>query len=137
MDSGLTHPELEPIAGTAERSVEVLSTTVRIHDLRMDRPTVAAYLERISPEKQELAGVLAGSRQAKGSLDVLIFRLDVRVLVDALTAVVTRGIRVRALTASTNKGGAKRLRELEMVLLQGGVTVSRTANDLVRYHGKL
>ena len=59
MDSGLTHPELEPIAGTAERSVEVLSTTVRIHDLSMDRPTVAAYLERISPEKQELAVVHA------------------------------------------------------------------------------
>ena len=59
MDSGLTQPELEPIAGTAERSVEVLSTTVRIHDLRVDRPTVAAYLERISPEKQELAVVHA------------------------------------------------------------------------------
>ena len=44
-------------------------------------------------------------------------------------------MRVRALTY-TNKGGEKRL-QLEMILLDGGVTVSRTANDLVRYHGKM
>src|SRR5439155_9248571 len=50
---------------------------------------------------------------------------------------VARGVRVRALTANTNKGGEKRLRDLEMVLLDGGVTVSRTAHDLVRYHGKM
>ena len=81
--------------------------------------------------------VLAGIKKAKRSLDVLIFRLDMREIVDALTAAVTRGVRVRALTAYTNKGGEKRLRQLEMILLDGGVTVSRTANDLVRYHGKM
>lgn len=84
-----------------------------------------------------IAPVTTAVKQAKKSLDVLIFRLDRREIVDALTAAVARGVRVRALTASTNKGGQKRLRELEMRLLDGGVTVSRTADDLVRYHGKM
>jgi phosphatidylserine/phosphatidylglycerophosphate/cardiolipin synthase-like enzyme len=44
---------------------------------------------------------------------------------------------VRALTAHQNRGGTKSLRKLEMRLLEGGVTVSRTADDLVRYHGKM
>jgi cardiolipin synthase len=50
---------------------------------------------------------------------------------------VTRGVSVRALIAHTNRGGEKGLRKLEMDLLEGGVTVSRTADDLVRYHGKM
>src|SRR5712692_1546907 len=84
-----------------------------------------------------IAPIITAIKQARRSIDMLIFRLDRREIVDALTAAVTRGVRVRALTAYTNKGGEKRLRELEMVLLDGGVTVSRTANDLVRYHGKM
>ena len=48
-----------------------------------------------------------------------------------------RGVNVRALTAHTNRGGEKSLRKLELQLLEGGVTVSRTADDLVRYHGKM
>ena len=43
----------------------------------------------------------------------------------------------RALIAHTNSGGEKRLRQLEMRMLQAGVTVTRTADDLARYHGKL
>jgi phosphatidylserine/phosphatidylglycerophosphate/cardiolipin synthase-like enzyme len=50
---------------------------------------------------------------------------------------VTRGVIVRALIAHTNRGGEKSLRKLELDLLEGGVTVSRTADDLVRYHGKM
>jgi phosphatidylserine/phosphatidylglycerophosphate/cardiolipin synthase-like enzyme len=41
------------------------------------------------------------------------------------------------LTAHTNRGGTKSLRKLELSLLEAGVTVSRTADDLVRYHGKM
>jgi cardiolipin synthase len=84
-----------------------------------------------------LAPTLRGIKKAKRSLDVLIFRLDRKDLIDALTSAVTRGVDVRVLTANTNKGGEKRLRELELRLLDGGVTVSRTADDLVRYHGKM
>ena len=45
--------------------------------------------------------------------------------------------RVRALIAHTNSGGEKTLRKLELRLLEQGVSVSRTADDLVRYHAKM
>ncbi|MGE3955603.1 MAG: phospholipase D-like domain-containing protein [Vicinamibacterales bacterium] len=81
--------------------------------------------------------VLTAIRQAKKSIDILIFRLDRRDLARALEAAVARGVVVRALTAHTNRGGDKHLRRLELHLLEQGVTVSRTADDLVRYHGKM
>ena len=48
-----------------------------------------------------------------------------------------RGVFVHALIADTNRSGEKNLRKLEMRLLAKGMTVSRTSNDLVRYHGKM
>src|SRR5262249_41038882 len=44
---------------------------------------------------------------------------------------------VRGLIAPTNGGGEKSLRKLELRLLEAGVTVARTADDLPRYHGKM
>jgi len=76
-------------------------------------------------------------KQAKRSINILIFRLDRSEIAHALEAAVARGVRVRALTAHANRGGTKSLRKLEMQLLAAGITVSRTADDLVRYHGKL
>jgi phosphatidylserine/phosphatidylglycerophosphate/cardiolipin synthase-like enzyme len=76
-------------------------------------------------------------KQAERSVDIVIFRLDREELETALEAAVARGVQVRALIAHTNRGGEKSLRKLELKLLQAGVTVSRTADDLLRYHGKL
>ncbi|MGH9139690.1 MAG: phospholipase D-like domain-containing protein [Vicinamibacterales bacterium] len=84
-----------------------------------------------------IAPIVTAIRQARKSIDVLIFRLDRFEIAHALAAAVARGVRVRALTAHTNRGGTKGLRKLEMSLLEAGVTVSRTADDLVRYHGKM
>ncbi len=84
-----------------------------------------------------IAPILTAIKQAKKCIDILIFRLDRSDLARALEAAVARGVVVRALTAHTNRGGDKHLRRLELELLQGGVTVSRTADDLVRYHGKM
>ena len=84
-----------------------------------------------------IAPIVTAIRQAKKSIDILIFRLDRFEIAHALAAAVSRGVRVRALTAHTNRGGTKSLRKLEMALLEAGVTVSRTADDLVRYHGKM
>src|SRR5688500_15636842 len=84
-----------------------------------------------------IASVIAAIRQAKKSIDVLIFRMDSREIARALGAAVARGIHVRALTAHTARGDEKRLRKLELELLESGVTVSRSANDLIRYHGKM
>ena len=81
--------------------------------------------------------VLNAIKQAKKTVDVLIFRLDRQEIARALEAAVARGVHVRALTAHQNRGGTKTLRKLEMQLLEGGVTVSRTADDLVRYHAKM
>jgi phosphatidylserine/phosphatidylglycerophosphate/cardiolipin synthase-like enzyme len=84
-----------------------------------------------------IAPIVTAIKQARKSVDVLIFRLDRLEIARALEAAVARGVRVRALTAHQNRGGTKVLRKLEMDLLEAGVTVSRTADDLVRYHGKM
>src|SRR3974390_380374 len=80
---------------------------------------------------------LTAIKHAKKTLDLLIFRLDHQEVPEALAAAVRRGIAVRALIAHTNRGGEKSLRKLEMRLLADGVIVSRTSDDLVRYHGKM
>jgi phosphatidylserine/phosphatidylglycerophosphate/cardiolipin synthase-like enzyme len=84
-----------------------------------------------------IAPIVTAIKQAKKTVDVLIFRLDRTDIARALEAAVARGVAVRVLTAHTNRGGEKNLRKLEMRLLEAGCTVSRTANDLVRYHGKM
>src|SRR4051812_37409937 len=74
---------------------------------------------------------------AKSTVEVLIFRFDRVEVENALVKAVERGVAVHALIAYKNKGGEKGLRSLEMRLLAAGVTVSRTDDDLVRYHGKM
>jgi cardiolipin synthase len=83
-----------------------------------------------------IAPLVSAIKRAKKSVEIAIFRFDLQELEKALTAAVTAGVQVRALIAHTNKGGDKRLRKVELRLLEAGVTVSRTADDLVRYHGK-
>jgi cardiolipin synthase A/B len=73
---------------------------------------------------------------AKETVDIAIFRFDRKELERALINAANRGVQVRALIACTNRGGEKRLRDLEVRLLAAGVTVARTADDLVRYHAK-
>jgi len=84
-----------------------------------------------------IAPILTAIKQAKKTIDVLIFRLDRGDIAGALEAAVARCVAVRALTGHINWGGENHLRPLEMHLLDQGVTVSRSAHDLVRYHGKL
>jgi cardiolipin synthase A/B len=84
-----------------------------------------------------IAPLLAGIERAKKSIDILIFRMDSKELEAALKAASARGIAVRALIAHTNRGGEPKLRSLEMRFLEAGITVARTAGDLIRYHGKM
>jgi phosphatidylserine/phosphatidylglycerophosphate/cardiolipin synthase-like enzyme len=81
--------------------------------------------------------VVTAIKSAKKSIDVTIFRLDRNEVTRALEAAVGRGVNVRALIAHTHSGSDKVLRKLELRLLAAGVTVSRTDDDLVRYHGKM
>jgi phosphatidylserine/phosphatidylglycerophosphate/cardiolipin synthase-like enzyme len=80
--------------------------------------------------------VLQAIRRAKAAIDVAIFRLDHKEIERALGEAAQRGVRVRALIAHTNRGGEGQLRKLEQRLLAVGVMVVRTADDLLRYHGK-
>jgi len=81
--------------------------------------------------------VLSAINKARKTIDILVFRLDRAEINRALKAAVARGVAVRALIAHTNRGGEKVLRKLELELLGCGVTVARTADDLIRYHGKM
>ena len=84
-----------------------------------------------------VAPLVQGINKAQSSIEILIFRFDRLEIEAALVNAVNRGVSVRALIAYTNRGGEKSLRALEMRLLGAGVTVARTADDLVRYHGKM
>ena len=81
--------------------------------------------------------IVKAIKSAKKALDIVIFRFDRPEVEKALGQAVARGVNVRALIAHTNKGGDKTLRKLELRLLDEGLTVSRTADDLPRYHGKM
>jgi cardiolipin synthase A/B len=84
-----------------------------------------------------IAALLTGISSARKSIEIAIFRFDRAEIEAGLKAAVARGVSVSALIAYTNRGGEINLRKLEMRLLEVGVAVSRTANDLVRYHDKL
>jgi cardiolipin synthase A/B len=83
------------------------------------------------------APLIRAIRNARKSVDAVIFRFDLAPIEKALKAAVGRGVAVRALIAHTNRGGEKELRKLERRLLKAGVTVARTDDELIRYHGKL
>jgi cardiolipin synthase A/B len=74
---------------------------------------------------------------AKRSIEIVIFRFDHREIERALTNAVSRGVAVHALIANINRSGEESLRRLELRLLDAGITVARTDDDLARYHGKL
>jgi phosphatidylserine/phosphatidylglycerophosphate/cardiolipin synthase-like enzyme len=90
----------------------------------------------VEPE-DGIAPLLRAIKGAKKSIDIVIFRFDRTDLEKALEAAQARGVMVRALIAHTNTGGEKVLRKLEARFLAAGITVSRTADDLPRYHGKM
>ena len=81
--------------------------------------------------------LLKAIKRARKTIDIVVFRFDLDSIEEALTKAVGRGVAVRALIAHTNRAGASKLPKLESRLLKAGVTLSRTADDMVRYHGKL
>jgi phosphatidylserine/phosphatidylglycerophosphate/cardiolipin synthase-like enzyme len=83
------------------------------------------------------APVLEAIEMAERGIDMYVFRLTYPKLERAIADAVARGVAVRALIAHINGSGEASLRELESRLLGIGVTVSRTDEDLLRYHGKM
>ena len=84
-----------------------------------------------------IAPLLSAIKKAKKSVDIAIFRFDRTDLEAALEAAAERGVKVTALIAYMNRGGEKHLRALETRFLDAGIVVSRTADDLIRYHDKM
>jgi cardiolipin synthase A/B len=83
-----------------------------------------------------VAPLVKGIEQAKKRIEIAIFRFDRPEIKKALEKAVARGVLVQGLIAYTNRGGERNLRKLETDLLAAGVTVARTADDLLRYHYK-
>jgi len=81
--------------------------------------------------------IVKAIKKAKKTIDIVIFRFDRSEIRKALEVAVDRDVVVRALIAHTNRGGQKSLRKLEQALLEAGIVVARTADDLPRYHGKM
>lgn len=94
-------------------------------------------MELIVQPDDGISPLVEAVKAAERRVDILIFRFDKPSLEKALEDAVERGVVVRALIAHTNRGGEDRLRKLELRFLERGVTVSRTADDLARYHGKM
>ena len=90
----------------------------------------------VQPE-EGLRPLIKAIKRARHTIDIVVFRFDLEEMEQALIAASDRGVTVRALIAHTNRGGEARLRKLEQRLLKGGITVARTDNELVRYHGKV
>ncbi len=84
-----------------------------------------------------VAPVLAEIRRAHHTIDTTIFRFDLPDIEEALQGAVARGVKVRALIAHRNGDGRKRLRKLELRFLEDGITLARSDDDLLRYHGKI
>ena len=80
--------------------------------------------------------MLSAIKAAKKSVEIVIFRFDRREVETVLKLAVERRVHVHALIASANRGGEQNLRRIEMRFLEAGMTVARTAGDLIRYHDK-
>jgi cardiolipin synthase len=83
-----------------------------------------------------VAPIVTAIKNARKSVDIVIFRFGYGSIEAALKAAVVKGVKVTALIANTNRGGVKNLRELEMRFLAAGIVVARTDDDLIRYHDK-
>jgi phosphatidylserine/phosphatidylglycerophosphate/cardiolipin synthase-like enzyme len=94
-------------------------------------------MELLTQPDNGIGPVISAIKDAQSSIQIVIFRADLKEFQRALESAVERGVAVHALVAHTNRGGEKRLRKLEQALLECGVTVTRTGDDLVRYHGKM
>ncbi len=81
--------------------------------------------------------LVEGIRQAQSSIEIIIYRLDRLEIEQALVEAAARGIHVHAVVTYTNKEDLKDIKKLERRLEERRITVTRTAEDLVRYHTKM
>jgi cardiolipin synthase len=83
------------------------------------------------------APVVRAIEAARRTLDLSVFRLSHPAVESALRAAVARSVTVRALVAHANGSGKAAVKKLEARLEELGCLVSRSDDDLLRYHGKM
>jgi cardiolipin synthase A/B len=81
--------------------------------------------------------LLRGIDQAEHSIEIIIYRLDQIEIEQALIAAAARGVAVHASITHTNREDLRDIKKLERRMANRGIMVTRTAEDLVRYHSKL
>jgi cardiolipin synthase len=101
------------------------------------RAKAGGYVELIVQPTDGITRLLETISQAQKSIDVMIFRFDLKPMEKELEAARARGVVVRVLIAHESSQGDKRLRQLELRMLEKGILVARTGNGFARYHGKM
>ena len=86
-------------------------------------------MELIVQPDDGLKPVLDVLESAQKSIDIMIFRFDLKSMEKALLAARERGVVVRALIAHQGSQGEKGLRQLELRMLEKGMMVARTGDD--------
>ena len=94
-------------------------------------------MELIVQPDDGIRPVLEVIGKAQKSVDLMIFRFDLKPMEKELEAARSRGVVIRALIAHQGSQGEKSLRQLEMRMLQMGILVARTGDVFTRYHGKM
>jgi cardiolipin synthase A/B len=111
--------------------------TLRPIGIHLDEARVMPSTLKLLVEPGDgVAPLVEAINSAKSRVEIAIFRFDRGEIEKALENAAARGVFVHALIAYTNRGGERNLRKLEMRLLAAGITVARTADDLIRYHDK-
>ena len=95
------------------------------------------FVELIVQPADGITPLLETIAAAQKSIDMMIFRFDLKAMEKELEAARNRGVVVRTLIAHQGSQGEKQLRQLEMRLLDKGILVARTGDAFVRYHGKM
>ena len=94
-------------------------------------------MELIVQPDDGLKPLLETIAAAQKSLDLMIFRFDLKPIEKELVAARERGVVVRTLIAHQGSQGEKGLRQLELRFLEKGILVARTGDAFTRYHGKM
>lgn len=94
-------------------------------------------MELIVQPTDGITPLLEAITAAQKSIDLVIFRFDLKLMEKELEAARNRGVVVRTLIAHQGSQGEKKLRQLELRLLEKGILVARTGDAFTRYHGKM
>ncbi len=94
-------------------------------------------MQVIIQPRDGIGPLLDGIRLAQNSVEIIIYRLDRLEIEQALVEAAARGVSVHVLITYTNREDLKEIKKLERRLAECRVAVTRTAEDLIRYHGKM